>query len=171
MDLTHWGRVTHICAGDQGIIFSRKRRVAWSAPSHFLNQCWNVWIGLSGTNFSEILIEIHTFSFKKMFLKIPWPNMLTSLQRHSFYITGPLCGNPTVIGIFQLGKVTVMQTFDVFLLLSWKRGWKNCWVADGLRHYDAGMKSLYWFILTAKWALWVSEFCVWDQPMRDDVSV
>ena len=31
--------------------------VAWPAPSHRLSQCW------SRTNFSDILIEIHTFSF------------------------------------------------------------------------------------------------------------
>ena len=29
--LTNWGRVIHICA-----------LVAWTAPSHYLNQCWNI---------------------------------------------------------------------------------------------------------------------------------
>ena len=60
--LTHWSRVTHICVG--------KLTIAGSAPSHYLNQCWNIVNWTLGTNFSEILIEINTFSFKKMHLKI-----------------------------------------------------------------------------------------------------
>ena len=59
--LTRWGRVTH-------------RRVSrvdhyWSAPSHYLNQCWNISIGPLAANFTEILIKIRAFSFKKMHLK------------------------------------------------------------------------------------------------------
>ena len=37
--LTHWGRVTHICVSKLTIIGSGD---AWPAPSHYLNQCWNV---------------------------------------------------------------------------------------------------------------------------------
>ena len=40
--------------------------VAWSAPSHHLNQCWKIVIWTQITNFNEILIEILTFSLKKM---------------------------------------------------------------------------------------------------------
>ena len=49
----------------------RQWLVAWSAPSHYLNQCWNIvnWT-LRNTNFSEILIAIHMFSFKKLHLKM-----------------------------------------------------------------------------------------------------
>ena len=32
--ITHWGRVTHMFVGNLTI--------AWSAPSHYLNQCWNI---------------------------------------------------------------------------------------------------------------------------------
>ena len=34
----------------------------WSAPSHYRNQCWHI----VNWNFNEILIEIQTFSFKKI---------------------------------------------------------------------------------------------------------
>ena len=34
MNLTHWGRVTHICVGNLNII--------GSAASHYLHQCWNI---------------------------------------------------------------------------------------------------------------------------------
>ena len=41
--LTHWGRVTHICVGNLTIIGSDNGLiVAWTAPSHYLNQCWNI---------------------------------------------------------------------------------------------------------------------------------
>ena len=43
--------------------------VAWTAPSHYLNQCWNIVNWTWGTNVHEILINIHTFSSKKMHLK------------------------------------------------------------------------------------------------------
>ena len=35
---THWGRVTHICVGKPT---SSVQIMAWSAPNHNLNQCWN----------------------------------------------------------------------------------------------------------------------------------
>ena len=37
--LTHWGRVTHICVGYITITYSDR---SWSAPSHYLNQCWYI---------------------------------------------------------------------------------------------------------------------------------
>ena len=35
--LTHWGRVTHICVNN----LDHHWLVAYLAPSHYLNQCWN----------------------------------------------------------------------------------------------------------------------------------
>ena len=41
--LTHWGWATHICVCKLTIIGSDNgRRQAWTAQSHFLNQCWNI---------------------------------------------------------------------------------------------------------------------------------
>ena len=53
--LTHWGRVTHICVSDITIIGSNNGLLL---------------IEPLGTNFSEILIQIFIFSFKKMHLKM-----------------------------------------------------------------------------------------------------
>ena len=39
IQLTHWGRVTHICFSKLTIIGSVN---TWTAPSHYLNQCWNI---------------------------------------------------------------------------------------------------------------------------------
>ena len=68
--LTHGGRVTHICVNkltiigsDNGLSPSRRQAIIWTNAGMLL-------IRPSGTNFSEILIEIDVFSFKKMHLKV-----------------------------------------------------------------------------------------------------
>ena len=52
----------------------------WSVPSYYLNQCWNI-VNLTLRN--KILIKIHTFSFKKMHLKmssVKWRPFCVSLN-------------------------------------------------------------------------------------------
>ena len=68
--LTHWSGVTHICASevtiigsDYGLLSGRRQAIIWTNDVILL-------IGPLGTNFSEILIEIQTFSLKKMHLKM-----------------------------------------------------------------------------------------------------
>ena len=68
--LTHWGRVTHICVGyltiigsDNGLSPGRHQAITWTNVGIWL-------IGPLWTNFSEMLIEIHIFSFKKIHLKM-----------------------------------------------------------------------------------------------------
>ena len=68
--LTHWGLVTHICVSKLTIIVS----------DNGLSPGWRqaiIWINVEillmwplGTNFSEILIKIQIFPFKKLHLKI-----------------------------------------------------------------------------------------------------
>ena len=68
--LTHWGRVTHICVGkltiigsDNGLSPERRQAIIWTNAEILL-------IGPPGTNLSEILIEIQTFSLKEIRLKM-----------------------------------------------------------------------------------------------------
>ena len=68
--LTHWSRVTHICVSkltiigsDNGLSPGRRQAIIW--PSAGI-----LFIGSLRTNFSEILIGIQTFAFKKMLLKM-----------------------------------------------------------------------------------------------------
>ena len=68
--LTHCGRVTHICVSkltiigsDNGLSPDRHQAIIWTNAGILL-------IGPLGTNFSEIVIEIYIFSFKKMHLKM-----------------------------------------------------------------------------------------------------
>ena len=70
MYLTHWGQVTHICVSkltitgsDNGLSPERCHTIIWTNAGILL-------IGPLGTNFSEILIEIQTFSLKKIRLKM-----------------------------------------------------------------------------------------------------
>ena len=68
--LTHWGRVTHLCvskltsiASDNGLSPGRRQAIIWNNAGILL-------IGPLGTNFGEILIEIQTFSLKKIRSKV-----------------------------------------------------------------------------------------------------
>ena len=70
MVLTHQDRVTHICISKQTIIGSDnglspgwRQAIIWTNAGILL-------IGTLETNFSEILIEIRIFSFKKMILNV-----------------------------------------------------------------------------------------------------
>ena len=70
MYLTHWGRVMHICVSkltiigsDNGLMPGRRQAIIRTNAGIFLIQTL-------GTNLSEILWEIHSFSFSKMHLKM-----------------------------------------------------------------------------------------------------
>ena len=109
--LTHWGRVTHICVGkltsigsDNGLSPGRRQAIIWTNAAILL-------IGPLGTNFRDILIEMQTFSLKKICLK------MSSAKYRSFclcldvlmvwsygiyyHINGPVqdCGNSSVIAM------------------------------------------------------------------------
>ena len=69
MCLTHWGQVMHICVNklaiigsDNGLSPGQRQFIIWTSAGILL-------IRTIGINFSEILIEIHIFSYKKMHLK------------------------------------------------------------------------------------------------------
>ena len=82
--LTHSGRVTHICVSkltiigsDNGLSPDRHQAIIWTNDGILL-------IGPLGTNFSEILIEIHAFSFKKMHLKC-------RLENGGYFVSATMC--------------------------------------------------------------------------------
>ena len=68
--LTHWGRVTHICVGNLTIIGSDNGLSPGQRQAIIWNNARILLIGPLGTNFNDISIEIHTFSFKKMHFKM-----------------------------------------------------------------------------------------------------
>ena len=93
-DLTHWGRVTHICVNkltiigsDNGLSPGQRQAIIWTNAGILLIQSL-------GTNFSEILIEVLTFSFKKMHLNMSsakWRPFCLSLNVLMHQETQPHC--------------------------------------------------------------------------------
>ena len=70
--LSHWGRVTHICASklnntvsDNGLAMGRRQTTIWNNAGILL-------IRNLGTNISDFFSEIHILSFKKMNLKMSY---------------------------------------------------------------------------------------------------
>ena len=96
-------RVTHTCVSKLGHHCFRWWLVACSTPSHHLNQCWI--IGSLGTNLSEILFEIHAFSFKKMHLE-------RSSGNSGHFVSASMCWHIE----FQKMAVILQTTFPSIFL-------------------------------------------------------
>ena len=70
LPLTHWGRVMYICVSKLAIIDSDNGLSPGRRQAIILTNVGILLIGPLGTNFSEILIETDTISFKKIHLKM-----------------------------------------------------------------------------------------------------
>ena len=113
--LTHWGRVTHnICVGkltiigsDNGLSPERRQAIIWSSAGILL-------IGPLGTNFSEIVIEIQTFSLKKTHLK------MSSADCCSFRL-----GLNVLYSNNNLSHINNYTLDGLFLYLTWSSYWCN----------------------------------------------
>ena len=102
--LTHWGWVTHICVAkltiitsDNGLSPGRRQAIIWTNAGMLL-------IRPLGTNFNEILIEIHTFSFKKIHLKMSsakWRSFCLGLNVLRFSVCLAMFFNSSVDGIID----------------------------------------------------------------------
>ena len=103
-DLTHWGRVTHICvvkltiiASDNGLSPGRRQAIIWTNAGLLS-------IGPLGTQFIEILIGIQTFSFKKMHLKMSsakWRPLCLGLNVLTVLVL--VVEYPEIIGLYDGG--------------------------------------------------------------------
>ena len=69
VDLTHWSRVMHICVGNLTTIGSDNCLSSGRREATIWINAGTLSIRHLGTNFSEILFEIHIFSFRKTHLK------------------------------------------------------------------------------------------------------
>ena len=118
--------MTHICIGKQTIIVSDdgllpgwRQAIIWTNAGILL-------IGPLGTNFSEILIEILTFSFTKMCLKVSsvkWRpfclglNMLIYVWGYSFGITmtSPSC---QCVNSVSSDNTIILQWYQSILVIN-----------------------------------------------------
>ena len=136
--LTHWGWVTHICVGNLNIIGSdnglspgllgRPGAIIWTSAGILL-------IGPLGTNFSEILIGIQTFSFKKMHLK-----MSPAKWR-------PFCPGLNVLKMNQNCFIQAIHTKDSLTLWSKAISWPHDEISQSLIFYMLYMLyATFWFM-------------------------
>ena len=112
--LTQWGRMTQICewnltinGSDNGLPPGQHQAIIWINVGILS-------IGPLGTNPNEILIEIYTYSFMKMHLKMPsrkwWPFCLgLDVLNHVWYIKNRVSKSyldgytmPTVIDFLRI---------------------------------------------------------------------
>ena len=116
LSLIHWGRVTHICVSNQTIIGSnnglspgRRQAIIWTSAEILL-------IGNFWTNFSEILIQILTFSFNKMHLKMSSAKWrLFGLGLNELSLTGH---------IVKLSAINTLMSVQIPALTSTSIPWK-----------------------------------------------
>ena len=112
--LIDWGLVTHICVGNLAIIGSdnclspgRRHAIIWTDAGIFL-------IGPSETDFNEILIKNHTFSFKKIYLKMSPDNKVHEANMGPIWgrqdPDGPLVG-PMNFAIWVVRKMVAILSW------------------------------------------------------------
>ena len=144
MALTHWTRVTHLCiskltiiGSDNGLSPGRSQAIIWTNVGILL-------IGPLGTNFSEISIDIYTFSFKKEHLK-----MSSGKWR-------PFC-----LGLNVLTGATKQAPYHVVKSLQaiWKSGCSDVIKWEGTRSVGPRMAAKQhcsiqcWFLTNMKFCL------------------
>ena len=101
-NITHWGRVTHICViicSHNGLSRGRHQAIIWTNAGILL-------IGPLGINFSEILIAIEIFSFTKMDLEM----------------SSGKC-RPFCLGLNVLSCHDVQSSFTVPTNCKWRQYW------------------------------------------------
>ena len=160
--LTYRDRVTHICVSeiiiigsDNGLSLGRRQAIIWTNAGILL-------IGPLGIKFNGILIEINTFSFKKMHLK------MSSAKWRLFRL-----GLNVLIGHW-CSRIELQQTnFPSSLNYDGKPSWKRSQVAlpDHVSNYDV---RLLWiitsyahgciFLVCPIW--WAISPCFPDTPIK-----
>ena len=113
MLFSHWGPVTHLCitksiiiGSNNGLSPGQRQAIIWTNDGILL--IWPL-----GINFTEMLIEIHIFSFKKMHLK------MSSGYRRPFYAKWmPFCSG-FIQGIHVLSHHKPAYTYLRNFILNW----------------------------------------------------
>ena len=114
--LTHWRWVTDICVSklsiigsDNGLSPDRRQAITWTNAGILL-------IGTLGTNFNEILIEIHTFLFKNIHLKTSgkWRPFCLGLNVLIGHVTVAIAGATILIVpiSFRITSLALGQSYD-----------------------------------------------------------
>ena len=117
-DLTHWGRVTHICLVKliiiglgNGLSPGRRQAIIWTNAGML-----SIWP--SGTNLNKMMITIHIFSFKKMHSKMSSAKWRPNMAHHMYQ-------NTLTISVL----LTSWKSVNVAMFLTWEKTWTKhkCW--------------------------------------------
>ena len=128
--LTHWGRVTHTCISKLTIIGSDNGLLPDWCQAIIWTNAGILSIEPSGTKLSDILIAIHIFSFKKMYLKMSsgkWrPCCLGLNEVNPVDITE----NSAKQLPFRLDLNVVSINFRWSMQIRWAhcQSWEHCWI-------------------------------------------
>ena len=131
--LTHWGRVTHICVSKLAIIGSGNSLSPGRRQAIIGTNAGILLIGTMGTNFSQNVIEIYTFSFKKMHLKMSsgkWRpfclglNVLTKFTcRHGVGFISRACIPTNLWWIIITLIVRIRWSLNMYVHIEWRDHW------------------------------------------------
>ena len=136
---THWGQVTHICVSKLTIVGSDNGLSPGGCQAIISTNAEILLFEPLGTKFSEILIKIDTFSFKKNAFKIP------SVKHFPHYW-------PFVWGIHQSpGNSLHKGQWRRALMYSLICAWINNWVNNG----DLGCYHAHYDVTVMHWCLLV----------------
>ena len=157
--LTHSGRVTHICVNRLTIIGSNHGLSPGRRQAIILINAGRLLIWPLGTNFTEILIEIHIFSFKKMHLKMSsgkwrpfvsasmrWTNIhddVTTWIRFQYHMKGIHLS--TWIPL-------IYDNFGVFFVVSLTKMFNKKSSCGDLRRHDAHATEV---LCCRNWCIWI----------------
>ena len=167
--LTHWGRVTHICVSrlttigsDNGLSPSRRQAIIWNNAGILL-------IGILGINFSEIVSEIHIFSYKKMRLKMSsgkWRQFCLRLNvlnegHHLRFL------DKTYIRLlWKIRLLDVLKMLTGAVTLQWRHNGR-----DGISNhqpYDCLLNCLFRRRSKKTSKLRVTGLCAWNSPVTGE---
>ena len=129
MYLTHWGWVTHICVSKLTIIGSDNGLSPGRRQAIIRTNAGILLIEPLGTNFNEILIEIHTFSFKKMHLKLSfgeyWPSCLGLNVLITLWLGSKLTPNTLVLSITKPIQIPKQPRTQQYILVCYDMVYHN----------------------------------------------
>ena len=128
--LTHWGWVTHICVDNLTIIGSDNGLSPGRRQDIIRTNARILLTGPLGINFSDISIEMLTFSFAKMHLKVSTVNY----QSRTYMTPEPKhhseCRYPGICRCSTIGRHNVECTIGhgSFLFYLAPIDWLHCWI-------------------------------------------
>ena len=138
--LTHWGRVMHICISLPTIIGSDNGlSPGWCQVIIWTNAAISL-IGPLGANFSEILIKIYKFSFKKIHLKM------------SFGKWGTSCLGLNVLKTRLISDASLDPQIIINIICTYHQNpltlWKHIWIYSSILIDKIQHCSTNWFVAT-----------------------